>query len=71
MPMTKPCRCDHSASYLRHYEIRCALCDLERLTAAANEVLRVYMPQFNDSRAVDDCLVELAAIVAGCAELTS
>lgn len=33
------------------------------LEAAANEVLRVYMPQFNDSRAVDDCLVGLAAAV--------
>jgi hypothetical protein len=38
---------------------------LERLEAAANEVLRVYMPQFNDSRAVDDCLVGLAAAVSG------
>lgn len=35
-----------------------------RLEAAANEVLRVYMPQFNDSRTVDDCLVGLAAAVA-------
>lgn len=30
----------------------------------ANEVLKKYMPQFNDSRAVDDCLVGLAAAVA-------
>jgi hypothetical protein len=37
----------------------------ERLKAAANEVLRLYMPQFNDSRAVDGCLVGLAAAVAG------
>jgi hypothetical protein len=36
-----------------------------QLERAANEVLRVYMPQFNDSRAVDDCLVGLAAAVAG------
>lgn len=36
----------------------------ERLETAANEVLRFYMPQFNDSRAVDDCLVGLAAAVA-------
>jgi hypothetical protein len=35
------------------------------LEAAADEVLRVYMPQFNDSRAVDDGLVGLAAAVAG------
>lgn len=33
------------------------------LQAAALEVLRVFMPQFNDSRAVDDCLVALAAAV--------
>lgn len=35
------------------------------LEAAANEVLRIYMPQFNDSRTVDDCLVGLAAAVCG------
>lgn len=39
--------------------------ELETLRKAANEVLRVYMPQFNDSRAVDDCLVGLAAAVSG------
>ena len=39
--------------------------ELETLSKAANEVLRVYMPQFNDSRAVDDCLVGLAAAVSG------
>lgn len=33
------------------------------LLAAANEVLARYMPQFNDSRAVDDCLVQLAVAV--------
>jgi hypothetical protein len=32
--------------------------------AAGNEVLDAYMPQFNDSRAVDNCLVRLAAVVA-------
>lgn len=37
---------------------------IDQLTAAANEVLRVYMPQFPDSRAVDDCLVGLASAVA-------
>jgi hypothetical protein len=37
---------------------------IAQLEAAATEVLRVYMPQFNDSRAVDDCLVGLAAAVA-------
>jgi hypothetical protein len=37
-----------------------------RLEAAANDVLKAYMmPQFNDSRAVDDCLVALAAAVVG------
>jgi hypothetical protein len=36
----------------------------ERVENAANEVLRVYMPQFNDSRTVDDCLVGLAVAVA-------
>jgi hypothetical protein len=35
--------------------------DYEHLAAAANEVLRQYMPQFTDSRSVDDCLVGLAA----------
>lgn len=35
--------------------------ELEPLQAAADEVLRAYMPQFPDSRAVDDCLVALAA----------
>lgn len=29
----------------------------------ANKVLERYMPRFNDSRAVDDCLVGLAAAV--------
>lgn len=33
-----------------------------KLEAAAENVLRTYMPQFPDSRAVDDCLVELAAV---------
>lgn len=37
---------------------------IRELEEAANEVLRVYMPQFNDSRTVDDCLVGLAAAVA-------
>lgn len=37
----------------------------DTLEKAANEVLRVYMSQFNDSRSVDDCLVGLAAAVAG------
>lgn len=32
-----------------------------QLRSAAEEVLRIYMPQFPDSRAVDDCLVGLAA----------
>lgn len=36
-----------------------------QLETAANEVLRVYMPQFNDSRAVDECLVALALAVSG------
>jgi hypothetical protein len=35
------------------------------LIVAAEEVLRAYMPQFNDSRAVDDCLVALAKAVGG------
>jgi hypothetical protein len=35
------------------------------LEAAAKDVLKTYMPQFSDSRAVDDCLVALAAAVAG------
>lgn len=39
----------------------------EALEAAANEVLRVYMPQFESSLTVDDCLVRLAAAVAGVA----
>lgn len=43
---------------------QCAL-EYKKLEAAANEVLRVYMPQFNDSRAVDDCLVGLAAAICG------
>lgn len=37
------------------------------LEAAANEVLRIYMPQFESSLTVDDCLVRLAAAVAGVA----
>lgn len=37
---------------------------IERLRIAAEEVLRTYMPQFPDSRAVDDCLVGLAAALA-------
>lgn len=37
--------------------------DYDALLAAANEVLRSYMPQFTDSRAVDDCLVNLAAAI--------
>jgi hypothetical protein len=35
--------------------------ELDVLRKAADEVLRTYMPQFPDSRAVDDCLVGLAA----------
>lgn len=35
-----------------------------RLEAAAENVLRTYMPQFPDSRAVDDCLVALAVVTA-------
>lgn len=35
--------------------------ELAALRKAADDVLRAYMPQFNDSRAVDDCLVALAA----------
>lgn len=34
---------------------------LEALEKASDEVLRTYMPIFPDSRAVDDCLVGLAA----------
>jgi hypothetical protein len=34
--------------------------ELEALRKAADGVLKAYMPQFTDSRAVDDCLVELA-----------
>lgn len=34
------------------------------LLAAANAVLAHFMPTFPDSRAVDDCLVQLAAAVA-------
>lgn len=37
------------------------IAQLMQLRSAAEEVLRVYMPQFPDSRAVDDCLVGLAA----------
>jgi hypothetical protein len=37
--------------------------EYDSLLAAANEVLRTYMPQFPDSRAVDDCLVNLAAVI--------
>jgi hypothetical protein len=44
---------------------------IRALEAAANEVLRVYMHKFNDSRAVDDCLVGLAAVVAGVASDTA
>ena len=36
-----------------------------RLESAASQVLTTYMPQFPDSRHVDDCLVALAAAVAG------
>jgi hypothetical protein len=42
-----------------------------RLDAAANAVLRVHMPLFGDSRTVDDCLVALAAAVAGVNESVS
>lgn len=42
-----------------------SLADYERLEKAATEVLMTYMPNFNDSRTVDDCLVGLAAAVAG------
>lgn len=41
--------------------IAAAANELDALRKAADEVLRVYMPQFPDSRAVDDCLVGLAA----------
>lgn len=34
------------------------------LLEAANEVLKHFMPSFPGSRAVDDCLVQLAAAVA-------
>ena len=37
---------------------------IEALKTAAEEVLRVYVPQFPNSLAVDDCLVGLAAVVA-------
>lgn len=37
------------------------LAELQRLRKAADEVLKSYMPQFPDSRAVDDVLVGLAA----------
>lgn len=37
---------------------------IDSLVKTANEVLRTYMPQFPDSRAVDDCLVGLAGAVA-------
>lgn len=36
--------------------------ELDALRKAADEVLRTYMPQFPDSRAVDECLVGLAAV---------
>jgi len=42
-----------------------ALARIKQYEAAAEEVLQAYMPQFNDSRAVDDCLVGLAMAVAG------
>lgn len=38
---------------------------MRTVETAANEVLRTYMPKFSDSRAVDDCLVALAAAVSG------
>ena len=44
-------------AYLRAQEAD----ELATLRKAADEVLRAYMPQFPDSRAVDDCLVALAA----------
>lgn len=37
----------------------------KELLDAANAVLVHFMPTFSDSRAVDDCLVQLAAAVAG------
>lgn len=43
--------------------------DYERLEKAATDVLMTYMPNFNDSRTVDDCLVGLAAAVA-CVDVT-
>lgn len=45
--------------------IAAAADELQDLRAAADEVLRTYMPQFPDSRAVDDCLVALAAARSG------
>jgi hypothetical protein len=58
---------DHATALRREEEIGYArgIKDYRRLEDAANEVLRVYMPQFTDSRAVDDCLVGLAAAVSG------
>lgn len=38
----------------------------EQLLKAANSVMKAYMPQFPDSRAVDDCLVELAVAITEC-----
>jgi hypothetical protein len=52
-------------SEARVTELSAELDKLKAIAAAADEVLRVYMPQFTDSRAVDDCLVGLAAAVAG------
>jgi hypothetical protein len=37
--------------------------DYDALEAAANAVLKAYMPQFPNSLAVDDCLVNLAAAI--------
>lgn len=41
----------------------------EPLLVAANAVLAHFMPSFGGSREVDDCLVQLAAAVAGRPEL--
>lgn len=39
--------------------------ELDALRKAADGVLKTYMPQFPDSRAVDDCLVALASARSG------
>lgn len=54
----RACNCEQAQ------ELRKRIAELEE---AANKVLETYMPMFNDSRAVDDCLVGLAAAVANVA----